>query len=259
VPKVFTSVLDDHKLLPHFIRHYAGAGFPSFYIAVPPGREGEIAQLTPRHELTIVSADVSDSYISGQATEPMQQLRARYQGEDEWALIVDLDEFVSFPESVSSIIASAEAEGANVVRGVMYDRFSADGRTVDLEPRSDLTKRYPVRARFIRDVMLGCDHKAVLVKGRLPGVPGAGHHYLVGEAVASKVLDVDHYKWTGGSIDRLRERCRALADDGIDWRAEYERAIMHYDAHGRFVWEEFGGELVASESELAPKGAPRTF
>ena len=105
--------------------------------------------------------------------------------------------------------------------------------------------------------MLACDHKAVLVKGRLPGAPGAGQHNLIGEIVASSVLDIDHYKWTGGSIERLRERCRALAEAGIDRRAEYERVIKHYDAHGRFVWEEFGGELAVPEWEFVPEGWER--
>ncbi len=140
----------------------------------------------------------------------MWEMRSRYQGEDEWALIVDLDEFVDFADGITGIIASAEAEGANVVRGIMYDRFPADGRLVDFDPALELAPQYPVRSTFIRDVMHGNDTKAVLVKGRLQAGFWAGnpaeHHFMVGEKVASTVLAIDHYRWVGTSVEHLRDR-----------------------------------------------------
>lgn len=253
VAKLFTSVFDDARLLPHFLHHYSSAGIREFYVAASPEREEEIERLASGYRVRVCCADVSDSYILGQATEAMQQLRKRYQAHDEWVLVADLDEFVSFPDGIDTVIRSAEGEGANVVRGVMFDRFSADGKPVDFEPGADLAAQYPVRSRFIRDVMLGYDHKAVLVKGHLPGVPGGGQHWLVGENVASTVLDIDHYKWTGGSVERLRERCRLLAEAGVDWRVENERVLQHYDTHGRFAWEEFGGELCATDDTAASR------
>lgn len=247
--RLFTSVFDDARLLPHFLRHYANAGVRDFYIGVSDELEEEVARLASGYPVTLFRGGVTNSYLWGQANDAIHQLRERYQRDDEWVLIVDLDEFVVFRESIPSVIAAAEAEGANVVRGVMYDRFSADGRTRAVEPDSDLARQYPVRARLVRDVMEGCDHKAVLVKGHLHGAPGSGQHFLEGEKVASTVLEIDHYKWTEGSIDRLKERCHALEQDGIEWRSEYERVIRHFEAHGRFAWEEFGGELLPAEQQ----------
>jgi putative methyltransferase (TIGR04325 family) len=255
--KVFTGVFEDARLLPHFLRHYAASGIREFYVAVPSGRENEIEHLASGYRVTISSTQIDDSDILAGQAEAIRQLRERRQGEDEWALIVDLDELVSFRESLESIIDAAEAEGANVVRGVVYDRFSADGRIVDFEPGSDLAARYPVRARFTRDVMLGCDYRAALVKGRLAGAPPAGQHGLAGEVVATKMLDIDRYTWTSGSIDRLRERRRALAESDVDSKAEYDRAIEHYEAHGRFAWEDFGGQLAQPEWEFVPEGWER--
>jgi Glycosyl transferase family 2 len=244
--KVFTSIFDETKLLPHFLRHYDQCGASHFYIAAPRERQQDIERLASGYRVTVCCADVSDSYILGQATDAVHRIRESYQGEHEWALIADLDEFVVFDRSLAEIIASAEAEGANVVRGTLYDRFSASGETIDVAPDVDLGKQFPVRAKFTKDVLLGCDVKAVLVKGRLQGTPETGQHFLLAEKVASRTLEVDHYKWTGGVLDRLRDRCQALEALGIAWRVEHQRAIEHYEAHARFAWEHFGGELTSA-------------
>ena len=235
--KVFTSVFDDPALLPHFLRHYADLGIHDFYVAAPPERESEVERLAEGYGVTVVGTAGSESLISGRARDATRRLRDDYQGEDEWALIVDADEFVAFPEGIASTIAAAEAEGANAVTGVVYDRFSVDGKEAPVAPGTALAEQYPVRARFIRDVMRGLDHKAVLVKGHPQRAGGAD------EKVASMTLEVEHYGWTEGSIERLKERCRAVAEIDADRGMEYQRAIEHYEANGRFAWEEFGGEL----------------
>jgi len=38
-------------------------------------------------------------------------MRRRYQDPDEWAVMVDLDEFVEFPKPIFDIIADAQKEG----------------------------------------------------------------------------------------------------------------------------------------------------
>ncbi len=73
--------------------------------------------------------------------------------------------------------------------------------------------------------MHGRDHKAVLVKGPLGGVPGGEHHEMVGEKLATEVLDIDHYKWTAGSVERARERMRGARRAEMEWAVEYERAV----------------------------------
>ncbi len=92
------------------------------------------------------------------------EMRRRYQDPDEWAVMVDLDEFVEFPKPIFDIIADAQKEEANIVQGIMYDRFIADGKPRSFDASSDLSALFPVKARFIK-VMGGADHKGVLVKG----------------------------------------------------------------------------------------------
>ncbi len=242
--KLFTSVYDDARLLPHFLLHYSDAGVDEFYILTAPEFESEIQRLSAGYRVTTrVRDDLHLVAVSD--TDTILEMRKQYQDEDEWVVLVDLDEFVEFNETIPAIIASAEVEDANVVRGVMYDRFTADGKVVDFDPGLDLASQYPVRTTFIRDVMDGCDYKAVLVRGHLEGEKGSGHHFMIGETIASTILVMDHYRWAGKSMDLLRERCRLARDLGKEWWVQYDRALQHYESHGgRFAWQEFGGELV---------------
>ena len=252
-PRLFTTVFHDVKLLPHFLGHYRTAGIRDFVIAVPHWREDEIQRLAAGYEVTLVAANVGESYVLGQATETVQRLRELHQPAGAWAVVVDLDEFVAFPRDLASIIAAAEEEGANVIKGVLHDRFSLTGQPVDIDRNADPARVYPVRARFVRDVMRGCDRKPVLVKGHLRTAPRSDRYVLAGERVASEVLEVDHYRWIGGSLELLNERSAVLRQTGVEWVDEFERAIRHYEANGRFAWDRFGGEVSEPQREPAPE------
>src|SRR5437764_74095 len=84
------------------------------------------------------------------------------------------------------------------------------------------------------------DYKSVLVKGFLKSA--SAHHIFYGEVISSKTLDISHYKWFAGSIDRLKAAHELVIKAGEAWAIEYQRVLDHYDKHGRFAWEKFGGE-----------------
>ena len=254
--KLFTSIFDDSDLLPHFLRHYKRAGVTDFYVVVPSERVDVMTPLLSDYHMTIVPADFFGDARPVESAEHVGKLRGRFQSTDEWALIVDVDEFIHFPQSILDITAAAEAEGANVVSGVIHDRFSSSGHPLEVEPTSDLAELFPVRSRFVRDVLQACDRKAIIVKGLLEGMHTADQETLAGENVASTELVIDRYKWIRGSIEQ--QRARALEQTGIDRRIDYDRALQHYDAHGRFAWEKFGGELCLPEWEFVAEGWARS-
>ena len=97
----------------------------------------------------------------------------------------------------------------------MLDRFRLDGQLTEFEPDSKLSKVYPIKARFIQNVMGGCDHKGVLVKSHMKPSRGAGHHRFDGETTFREVLAISHYKWIPGAIDRLRASYRLVLDAGM--------------------------------------------
>jgi hypothetical protein len=247
--KLFVNIYNDAKLLGHFLDHYTRAGITQFFIAAGPAFTDAVNQYKSAYNITLFQdLDVAESLFG---TSSISIMRNDYQDIDEWVVIVDLDEFVEFTDNIYTIIANAEKTGATVVRGIMYDRFSADGRLADFKPDSELSSIFPVKSQFILTVMGGCDHKGVLVRGHLASAVRALHHRFEGERLSAQLLAISHYKWFTGAIARLRVNYRIMLEAGSPWAIEYKRALDHYDKHGRFVWEEFGGKL-AEDFEVEP-------
>ncbi len=238
--KLFTAIYNDARLLGHFLAHYRRAGVTEFFIAVDPSFRSAAAEFSSTYNLTLFDElDVADSFTGGVTA--VTEMRQRHQGMSEWVIIVDLDEFIEFPGNIRDIIQPAEQEQANVIRATMWDRFTRDGHITEFSSERDLRQIYPVRARFIKDVMEGADYKGVLVKGLIKSV--AAHHVFEGEVLCSRMLDLSHYKWFDGAIDRVKAARQMLTEAGRPWAAEFQRALDHYERNGRFAWEQFGGEL----------------
>ena len=199
--KLFVTVYDDPRLLGHFLRHYEAIGVTDFYIAIPGELRDQVEERTEGHSVNLIEGlNVADS-VSGTAA--VSEMRKLHQEDDEWVVICDLDEFLEC-ESVEDAAEAAGRAGANLVRGIMHDRFALDGQPRGFAPDEDLNEVYPIKSRFIREVMRGYDHKGILVKGLLNPAPGAAHHWFTGERGFSGVLDISHYKWTASSLERVR-------------------------------------------------------
>src|SRR6266404_3464567 len=133
--KLFTAVYDDIRLLTHFLKHYAAAGIGEFYVLSAPVFVREVRAFAEDYELTAVEVELANSFRHGNiAVNEMRDVRRAHQQDDEWAVVVDLDEFVELRDTLHDTVVAAEAERANVIRGIMYDRFAADGRMVDVSP-----------------------------------------------------------------------------------------------------------------------------
>ena len=172
----------------------------------------------------------------------MTEMRSRYQEADEWAVVVDLDEFIELRSPVTDLVQSADRHGANIIKGTLFDRFSVDGALVGFGPDSDLPRLYPVKARFIANVMKGADYKGIVVKGSLRA--RIAHHEFENEIMDPEILEISHYKWSNvNALERVKFTYRTLAERGVPWAWEYKNILDHYDRYGRFAWETFGGEM----------------
>jgi hypothetical protein len=243
--KLFVCVFSEARLLPHLFRHYSRFGVTDFHVAVPPHLEGYASASASAGGYAVTlyrDFDVRETVTGG--TEAVNGMREAVQAEREWVVIVDLDEFVEFDGPIADLLRRANAEDANVVRGIMYDRFALDGQPKVVDEDSDLERRFPVRARFVKEVMGGVDVKGVLVKGRLRAA--GAHHYFEGERIYSQTLDISHYKWTDSALERVQIAIDMTAAEGISWSSQYELIRDHYERYGRFAWETFGGEVVGS-------------
>ena len=49
----------------------------------------------------------------------------------------------------------------------------------------------------------------------------------------------------------------AAAGSPWDFDGEFQRVLDHYDQHGRFAWETFGGEIVRPAPEITKPAASK--
>jgi len=253
--KLFTAIYDDARLLGPFLRHYDRYGISEFFIAASPSFVSTVKNFMSDYSITLVEEhDAATRFLNSDPIEEMREINHR---DDEWAVIVDLDEFVEVMPNINHCLSIAESERANVIVAIMYDRFSVDGSLVDLGQESDLPSLFPIKANFIHHVQRGCDYKGVLVKGPLKA-GGGFHHWFEGQKPSSEILEISHYRWLTGAIDRYKARYAALNAVGTYWAIEYKQIIDHYEQHGRFAWEEFGG-APATAGDPATKTQEKVF
>ena len=252
--KLFVCIFDDARLLPHLLRHYVQFGVTEFHVAAPPHLADYVSGASADYKVIQYNDfDVADSFTGG--VDAVTRMREVSQGPEEWIVIVDLDEFVEFPEPLVDIVRKIEAEGGNMARGIMYDRFAVDGQPKAFDDDSDLSSLFPVKARFIKLIMGGEDTKGVLVKGHLRS--RGAHHIFHDERPYSDVFEISHYKWNDRAINRVQLAYDMCSASGAGWEEEYKRILDHYDRHGRFAWESFGGEIVPGSTAGAHNQADR--
>lgn len=239
--KLYVAIFDDHRLLRHFLKHYVHFGITEFHIAAPLAFAACVAEKSGGYTVYQYNDYEVANTVTG-SVDAVTAMRMATQGLDEWVVIVDLDEFVEFGESVYDLAARTDAASRNVVRGIMYDRLATDGQPTGFDDQSILPDVYPVRSRLTKDLMGGFDQKGVLVKGHL--MSRGAHHKFHGEKPAKEVLlEISHYKWTDRCLARVKQAVDMAAAEGIAWASQYQNVLDHYEANGRFVWESFGGEV----------------
>ena len=240
--KLFVCIFDDSRLLYHLLRHYERLGVTEFHVAAPPHLADQVGAASHGYDVRQYNdLNVADSFTGGVTA--VTQMRAHAQGANEWIVIVDLDEFVEFDEPIPDLLVKADAEQANIVRGIMYDRFALDGQLRSIDDATDLPTLFPIKARFTKQVMGGEDIKGVLVKGHLES--RGAHHIFHDEKIYSRVFEIAHYKWTNRALDRVRMAYEMNLAAGRGWANQYKNILDHYALHGRLAWETFGGEIAA--------------
>jgi hypothetical protein len=239
--KLFVCIFSDARLLPHFLSHYTRFGVSEFHIAAPPQLANEALCICANHSVALYTDfDVNDSVTGGTAA--VSAMRDAAQGEDEWVVIVDLDEFIEFQGPIASLLPRVEAEQANVVRAVMLDRFALDGQPTRLRNDIPIDRQCPVRTRFIPIVMNGADFKACWSRAGSPP-----RWRITSSRGSASTRSSSRSPTTSGP----RVRSSACGAD-TKWRAlraapwaEQPKSILeHHECHGRFAWETFGGEIV---------------
>ena len=227
------------RLLDAFLTHYLKLGIERFFVAFHfPEDTADVVRTSLRETCQNL---VGDPLITSVGpwhlhTNPNLIAELRNAAGKGWHLLADVDEFQSYPLSVDSTIARADAAGEGVVQGLMLDRVTNDGSITTWPPNVDIDTAYPLGALFTHIVLDGDPRKIVLAHSRANVVNG--NHWSRGRhAMNGPIIPVHHFKWRDGVVSYLRKRV-AMLESG-KWhesspapRLEASRFLSHYDAFG---------------------------
>lgn len=211
--KLLASLVGEQQLLPHFVKHYTSIGITEFHFAIQRGSS------FPK---TTSDVNIYPIYSGppciGQDTITVRNLQRWLIAENEWFMIADGDEFMRYLCPLDEIIAEAESNDCTWVLGRLVDRIAGDCSLPPVLPDSDLDILFPQRLLFTQ-FLGGPINKAVLIKGQTLFFPG--HHYCHG-AMLDMAIEIDHYKWHEGVLNRLKSRVELYRKLGYEWRNQSE-------------------------------------
>ncbi len=223
--KLIFSVLDRTDLWPHFRAHYQTQGITQFLcITYGPQLDGAIMipASIPKQSFTGVNDATQHNRVLQQFVSP-----------NEWCAIADLDEFSIVDEGNSTLVDAcrqAQADGCNVISGVMQDRLTKDGHfPAHLE--ADIWTQFPLQLDITNRVLGGCKDKVVCLKGWVR--VGGGHHYPI---KADTVFPwhikatVHHFKWWGANPTQFFTH-RINEGKGQWYTNELQRLATHLEQH----------------------------
>jgi len=222
--KIIFSVLDRYDLWPHFRKHYQAQGVTQFVcVSYGPQLPGTLT----------VNAGITPCDFTGQKDALLHNsLIYRIIEPDEWFIIADLDEFAEVPNmSLREATQEAQSAGANHIRGIFYDRVTANG-SIPTHLEDNIWQQFPLSTNATSVICGGWAEKMVAIHGK---IPVNGGHHDVHETVSEQykrqwptIAHVHHFKWWGK--DMARFFWTRTHEPGI-YRVELQRLVQHFNQH----------------------------
>jgi hypothetical protein len=231
-----TLYYDADQLLPWFLEYYQKLGVTSFHFLVQLYENPRLMESVEEYQrfYPIEVHEVIDGYMTGAEVQVrMSGIRARIVQPAEWAFVADPDEFQVYDRPVRAVAEACERAGARYVEGHLVDRVAADGTLPPLRPGESLDWQFPLRGNLTGPLLHAATTKAVLVKGSTP--TGPGQHAVVGphRRYCEACVQVHHFKWRAGLIEKLAQRVEERRTRGNLWWQQSQHFLDHFRVRGR--------------------------
>ena len=244
-----TSVTYEFSLMHHWFAYYHSLGVDKFIVAVgdfinpnlPNSFKEEFRDIK---NLKVVR--VSERFRrTGYEGDDKEEIRKRYCRRHDWIIPADPDEFVQFPDKLTSIIAQMQIKRCNHVVGYLVDRIAQDGQLTQDVKNKSLWEQYPLEVDISQRLVKCWCRKLVFVRGNVP--LGAGAHYIKERRnnffFKNRLLrddcNVHHFKWRASLREALERRVSYYEKANIPSLPESRRVLDYIKLKGRIVPEEF--------------------
>lgn len=152
---VVAVMRNEMVMLPHFLKHYRSLGITSFLIADNLSDDGSREYLLAQDDVVVYSVDTE--YSESHFGVDWQQALLGNHCVGKWVLVVDADEFVTYPgvkdRALNKITAQLDAEGFDCAQALLFDMYPdgelsecdfRDGQPFELAPYHDEPPVRPV-------------------------------------------------------------------------------------------------------------------
>lgn len=139
---LITICYNEEKMLPHFLKYYSQyCDKMIFCDGGSTDKSHELIKANPKCELNLdYVADKADDIMF---LEIKNNLWKNYREEYDWCIIVDIDEFLYFPEGLIKLFKNCDKNKATVVYPKGYDMYSVSPVESYTDLFKDVTKGIP--------------------------------------------------------------------------------------------------------------------
>ena len=245
------------NLLAQMIAHYRSLGVDRFLFTLhlDPGNDLETNSTGRKVFESILSRfGIAESFYcdvpfdSDDFYHHKDNLQWKLVSAEDWIVWADSDEFQKYPAPISEIVRINERKNVNYLRGILIDRVGPDGSLPKFDPSSSIWEQYPVCCAVTHSIAKGYNIKVALAQGWMQVT--YGHHMPAAIeparaapmriAVADHpelrttpgVVQVHHFKWEAGVIDRLRERVTPEMQSTHAHWVESQRLLDYFESNG---------------------------
>lgn len=221
------------EILPFMLEHYRAAGVASFAVHVHVPHEADpvrddVAAITRAFGCGIASVVVGDwrtfvldTWLASMRAHP-----------DDWWILADQDELHLFPDQLERLLAYCDRRGYDHIIGGFVDRLAEDGGFPAVDPEQPIWSQFPLGGLLTARILQGNSLKVVAAKGRV--AISAGHHEAMSGAgcpMRELFIQVHHFKWTAGIVERQRQRAAAFRARGLPYWVESARFAEYCARH----------------------------
>jgi len=244
------------NLLPQLIAHYRQLGVERFLFTLhldPAADPAANEQGRETFHRILEHFDIGDRFYFTDAFDSdafyghKDKLQETLVADSDWIVWVDSDEFQLYPKPLPAIIKELEAHNIDFLRGVLIDRVGPEGTLPAFNPARPIWQQYPLACTITRHIAGGTTYKVALARGwlqvtfghHLPAIMETGNAPPLRQASAARRalktlkthVQVHHFKWESGVIDRLRERITPqMKADHAHW-VESQRLLNYFKAN----------------------------
>jgi hypothetical protein len=228
-----TLIGSNADVLPCLLAHYRERGVESFALNVHLADTADPVLDQVRIAAAEQGCEVGSVGVGHwQDFELPSWIASMRQYPNDWWVLADQDEFHHYPDRLQSLLSYCDRKGYDHIYGLLVDRIASDGYFPAIDYSRPLWPQFPLGCIFSAAVLRAYPMKVIAAKGYVE--IGAGHHRVakgVGCPIQDIFVQVHHFKWTAGVIERQRLRAATLRRNGVFFWEESARFMRYCETH----------------------------